>query len=280
MISIRSSVAVTVLLTLLPLLTSATSQPLTDDTGTTVTTDSTYCPHLTSTFKRRATEQSMGGQVTELQKFLTDYYNLADNALTGGFFGRLTQQYVMQFQTEQSLPAFGIVGSLTRATIARVCGGTTPSQSCTFNNQTITNGSAVTAYYTSPNDQCLTQQRTCTNGVLSGTYTDLQCNHVAPTSTASLTATPNSGTAPLTVQFAVSPAYVQNYMFDFGDGQNANVQKVTDSTGTGVHTSHTYKSVGTYVVKLSESLGSNESMCSSYPNCKPIISSVTITITM
>src|SRR5262249_46912834 len=63
------------------------------------------------------------GQVTELQKFLTDYYDLNPADYVTGSFGRLTYNNVVKLQREQALPAYGIVGSLTRAAIARVCAG-------------------------------------------------------------------------------------------------------------------------------------------------------------
>ena len=56
------------------------------------------------------------------------------------------------------------------------------NQSCTWNGQIVTNGASVTAYQSSsvPNgQQCVSQQRSCTNGVLSGTYTNATCT-VAP----------------------------------------------------------------------------------------------------
>ena len=82
-----------------------------------------YCPRLYSDLQRGDRDSNTDGQVTELQKFLTDYYDLNYEDYVTGYFGRLTQQNVIRFQTEQGLPAFGYVGPLTRAAIARVCGG-------------------------------------------------------------------------------------------------------------------------------------------------------------
>ncbi len=81
-----------------------------------------YCPYLTITMQRGARDATTNGQVSELQAFLTDYFDLDENIVVGGYFGRLTEKYVKQFQTEHGLPSFGIVGSLTRAKIAQVCG--------------------------------------------------------------------------------------------------------------------------------------------------------------
>ena len=84
------------------------------------------CPRLTITMQKGSRDSTTLGQVRELQIFLTDYYNLDENILVGGYFGNLTHQYVVQFQTEQGLPSYGIVGSMTRAKIAEVCGGVPP----------------------------------------------------------------------------------------------------------------------------------------------------------
>ena len=119
----KLALAVGIALLASPLVVLATSQPLPDDYGTGTT--GVYCPNLTSTFQKGARDSTTGGQVSELQAFLSDYYNLDDGILVGGYFGKLTQKYVVQFQTEQNLPAFGIVGSLTRAKIAEACDGST-----------------------------------------------------------------------------------------------------------------------------------------------------------
>ena len=80
-----------------------------DDYGTGATASNTvYCPNLTSTIQRGSLDTGSGGQVSRLQAFLTDYYNLSDGLVSGGYFGKLTQKYVIQFQTEQGLPAYGI----------------------------------------------------------------------------------------------------------------------------------------------------------------------------
>ena len=129
-----------------PLLTSAQTA---DDYGT-GTSAGGYCPNLSTTFVRGATDASTNGQVTELQRFLTDYYEI-DQDIIVGIFGRITQSYVIRFQQEQGLPAFGIVGSMTRAEIASVCGDNETTNTNTDTDSTITasvSGSTVTAVYT------------------------------------------------------------------------------------------------------------------------------------
>jgi peptidoglycan hydrolase-like protein with peptidoglycan-binding domain len=77
-----------------------------------------YCPNLSHIVVRG----SSGNQVRELQKFLSDYYAIPLDTIQTGYFGRLTREYVIRFQKEQGLPAFGIVGMMTRQKIASVCG--------------------------------------------------------------------------------------------------------------------------------------------------------------
>ncbi len=97
-----------------------------DDYGTGATQGGTYCPKLSITLQKGSRDASTDGQVSELQTFLTDYYDLDENIVVGGYFGKLTQKYVIEFQNQHGLPAFGIAGSLTRAKIANMCGGVTP----------------------------------------------------------------------------------------------------------------------------------------------------------
>jgi peptidoglycan hydrolase-like protein with peptidoglycan-binding domain len=86
-----------------------------------------YCPQISQNLHRgmRDADTTPPGQVSELQKFLVDYYDLNPDTYVTGYFGRLTQQNVIQFQIDQNItPASGYVGPLTRAAIQRVCGRT------------------------------------------------------------------------------------------------------------------------------------------------------------
>jgi hypothetical protein len=93
----------------------------------------TYCPQLSQTVQRG----SSGNQVLELQKFISDYYDVSPSDIETSYFGRVTQGYVIKFQKEQNLPTYGIAGSLTRAAIARVCNNNvstqTPGNSTDYN---------------------------------------------------------------------------------------------------------------------------------------------------
>ncbi len=94
-----------------------------DDYG--MISSSNYCPKLSTTMQRGARDVSYSGQVSELQKFFSDYYEIDEDEIVTGFFGRVTLGYVIKFQKEHGLPSFGIVGSMTRATIAKVCTSST-----------------------------------------------------------------------------------------------------------------------------------------------------------
>jgi len=85
-----------------------------------------------------------------------------------------------------------------------VLGGTYQSNSCApaaantciFAGNTISHGDSVTAYvgYSVPfGETCQTQQRTCTNGVLTGTYQAASCAPVAPSACAFGTASVANG---------------------------------------------------------------------------------------
>ena len=60
--------------------------------------------------------------------------------------------------------------------------GSSQFSSCLFNGQAITAGSSVTAYQQSSvpsSQQCVSQTRTCSDGVLSGSFTNASCMVVA-----------------------------------------------------------------------------------------------------
>ncbi len=127
-----------------------------DDYGTAAT--GTYCPVLSITMQRGARDVSYRGQVSELQKFISDYYDINPEKIVTGFFGRLTQEYVQQFQREQKLPTFGITGSMTRAAIAKVCGGISTNQSSTNTQNNVLNTNATSNTQTSSSLQNVSVQ--------------------------------------------------------------------------------------------------------------------------
>jgi hypothetical protein len=99
---------------------------MTDDYGTGATSGS-YCPSLSMTMYRGMKDANTLGQVSELQKFLADYFDIDPSEIVTGFFGRITQNYLMKFQKEKGLPVYGIAGTLTRGVIAKECSNSTQS---------------------------------------------------------------------------------------------------------------------------------------------------------
>ena len=78
------------------------------------------CPTLTRTLQRGDSDATTGGEVSKLQQFLTDYFQL-DGSLVVGVFGPLTESYVKQFQIENGISPVGWVGPQTRAAIEHAC---------------------------------------------------------------------------------------------------------------------------------------------------------------
>jgi peptidoglycan hydrolase-like protein with peptidoglycan-binding domain len=79
------------------------------------------CPQLSYNLYAGLSDYRTGGQVSQLQQFLSTLY---PQAVTG-YLGSMTRGNIATFQREQGVyPITGGVGPLTRAAIARVCGGT------------------------------------------------------------------------------------------------------------------------------------------------------------
>ncbi|OGG44519.1 hypothetical protein A2841_02920 [Candidatus Kaiserbacteria bacterium RIFCSPHIGHO2_01_FULL_48_10] len=99
--------------------------PMPSDDETTGSTVSS-CPTLTRTLFRGTTDANTNGEVSALQGFLSDYFNLSEDIIVG-FYGAKTELYVKKFQAKMGIDQVGYVGKLTRAAIARVCGGSSPT---------------------------------------------------------------------------------------------------------------------------------------------------------
>ena len=175
------------------------------------------CPNLSITMQRGSRDFTTNGQVTELQIFLAERYDVAEESLVTGYFGKVTESYVIRFQNEHGLPAFGIVGRLTRAKIQEVCGGPT------------------------------------------------QGNFIA---------SPQSGPAPLVVQFSTNADPTNGLTIDFGDGQTGFLQCAVG--GSCLYPDHTYTSAGTYTAKLKRNPGPTESNCAG-TDCW-VVGTATITV--
>lgn len=106
--------------------------PNDNENSGTVSATSTQCPSpvLTMTLYRGQRDAQTGGQVSSLQDFLADYFNLP-GSFTTGYFGVKTEQYVQQFQARRDIAQVGYVGKLTRAAIQSECTGTQPTTSST-----------------------------------------------------------------------------------------------------------------------------------------------------
>jgi hypothetical protein len=100
---------------------------LAQDTGTDVPI---FCPALSQTLQFGSRDATTGGQVSQLQHFLSDYYDLNPDDYITGYFGRLTRTNVQKFQCEtmnicsgdEASTGWGVVGPRTRAAIAAHCG--------------------------------------------------------------------------------------------------------------------------------------------------------------
>lgn len=56
-------------------------------------------------------------EVKELQKFLSQFYEIYPEGLITGYFGPLTEKAIKKFQKQHGIPSTGLVGSLTREKI-------------------------------------------------------------------------------------------------------------------------------------------------------------------
>ena len=198
---------------------------------------------------------SRGPEVLQVQQYFFSQNLLASDSATG-YFGRLTEAAVQQWQSSHGVVSsgtaattgYGVVGPKTRAALALACSGTSASvntnqslidsllaqvkvlqdklaqliaakggggesgsssvppitytyppstsnistnsntapASCTWNGGTVASGSSIAAYQSSSvayGSQCIFEQRSCTNGTLSGSYTNPSCSIASNTTT-------------------------------------------------------------------------------------------------
>lgn len=86
-----------------------------------------YCPQLFVSLQRGSRDTSTGGQVSQLQQFLAARYNLSTQTIVTGYFGPITESYVLQFQREQGISPIGIVGPQTRNAVGVTCQSQQPT---------------------------------------------------------------------------------------------------------------------------------------------------------
>ena len=166
---------------------------------------------------------SRGIDVTALQQFLVGQklLPLSSDSVTG-YFGRLTREAVTTFQSQENLPAMGLVGPLTRAAIKRTCSGNTLGSSYIYASPTFGYAPLAVTFKTFPPEPPNFPQA-------------------------------NSGSTSETSE---------DFKIDFGDGQSSSLPTTTDcqvltqvkEPYCGVRTaSHMYVSSGTYTAKLMQS---------------------------
>lgn len=162
--------------------------PLVTAAQDTAPASSIFCPTLTTTLAFGARDATTGGQVSALQHFLSDFYDLNPADYITGYFGRLTRTNVQRFQCEkmsicsgnESTTGYGLVGARTRAAIAQNCGTQTtttntspppppsnPTCTLSFNPSTITTGQSSTLTWASAN---------ATGGIISPGIGNVQAN--------------------------------------------------------------------------------------------------------
>ncbi|TSC61300.1 MAG: hypothetical protein Athens041674_816 [Parcubacteria group bacterium Athens0416_74] len=125
---------------------------------------------------------------------------------------------------------------------------------CSFNGQSIASGATVTAYQSSSvasGSQCVSQSRVCSNGVLSGTYTNASCGVTglaAPSCSISYTPSNVSSGQPYVINWTSQNATSRLYSVKKPDGAYL-VQNGGVAIGTGTYTDTTASSQlapGTY----------------------------------
>jgi Putative peptidoglycan binding domain len=181
------------------------------------------CPN----FSRNLSLGSRGADVIQLQNFLIAQ-NLLPQGDNTGYFRRLTRAATIELQTQQSIPSTGLVGPLTRAAIASVCGA---SQSV---NQTIN-------------------------------QTTNQNTNTVRNAASAFSASPTTGIAPWSIGFDYAdPAPGHTYTVDFGDGSSGTLVSNYGATPPGCAgcqrtpsyaVDHIYKSGGTYIAKVKDASG-------------------------
>lgn len=159
----------------------------TNITNTTVSVGN-YCPNLMTTLRRGSRDSWTNGQVSELQKFLSGYYDVNSQDIITGYFGRVTERYVVRYQREQGLPSYGVVGVMTRNSIARTCGTTSTPV-------------APVAPVIPRTTETTTSD--CAQGALFNSNTGLPC--VTPVTTSTSTTPVVSTTTPITTPITENP---------------------------------------------------------------------------
>lgn len=239
----------------------------TPGTEITTTPSSISCPNL-----YRALYHSIrGSDVGELQQFLLETGDYTYGEITN-YFGPATEAAAQRFQCRElgicsgssDSNGYGFVGSRTRAAIAAKCGTSQPLTCPVHSIPQCLNGTVISLGIDTKG--CSLGYR-CEIKILPGN---------------SLSASPKSGAAPLTVTFsAVAAAFTStsSYYLNYGDGTTGNLTFPPCALGGSCpgSASHTYNSAGTYTARLMQVVGTAAGGVDSGSLVKQI-STVTITV--
>ena len=79
------------------------------------------CPNISMNLGRGMSDGNSNGQVTILQRFLASYFLLSGDDIISGYFGPVTESYILRFQRENNLSQVGNLGPRTREAVLNVC---------------------------------------------------------------------------------------------------------------------------------------------------------------
>ncbi len=102
------------------------------------------CPHLQAYLEFGARDDETRGQVSALQRYLTDFYDLPVTELVTGYFGVRTRENLRRFQCDtlslcsgdEDTNGYGALGPRTRAAIAARCSDGTSGSGATLERST------------------------------------------------------------------------------------------------------------------------------------------------
>ncbi len=128
------------------------------------------CPHLQAYLEFGASDDETRGQVSALQRYLTDFYHLPVTELVTGYFGVRTRENLRRFQCDalslcsgdEDTTGYGAVGPRTRAAIAARCSNVTNGAGANLERST------AAIEYTIPIPSPRTLESTQAHGAVSG----------------------------------------------------------------------------------------------------------------
>lgn len=246
------------------------------------------CINLQYNMRYRASDVRTNGEVSLLQDFLYAQGYLSSEP--SGFFGQQTLAAVKAFQRANGLTGTGYVGPRTREIISRmscdgggteggyisvdVDGGTYLNVSIRSVGQAYVDLIGLDGFTRTllevNNNRDYEQDVSGISGIKSGKYYllvrakadnreirrsalfDIVLKSVDPL-TGEFSASPRSGSAPLTVYFSSKDYNISSYRLDFGDGTPASSVSCLAANGCwslNVKETHTYQASGMYTAKL------------------------------